>query len=82
MKALIVSAGPSGLAATYRLKTRGIDVTAFEGAPQADGLAYGYYKDGYLIDAGAQFAAPFYGDENSAAFRASSRSSSGDNHDL
>ena len=60
MKTIVVGAGPAGLAATYQLKKQGIDVTAYEGSPYAGGRARGYFKDGYLIDVGAQFAGPFY----------------------
>lgn len=60
MKAIVIGAGASGLAATYRLKKNGIDVTTFEAKKNAGGRARGYFKDGYLIDVGAQFAAPFY----------------------
>ena len=60
MKIIVVGAGPAGLAATYQLKKQGIDVTAYEGSPYAGGRARGYFKDGYLIDVGAQFAGPFY----------------------
>jgi len=60
MKVIVVGAGPAGLAATYHLKKKGVDVTAYEASPHAGGRARGYFKDGYLIDVGAQFAAPFY----------------------
>lgn len=60
MNVVVIGAGPAGLAATYRLQKKGIAVTAYEASPHAGGRARGYYKDGYLIDVGAQFAAPFY----------------------
>ncbi|HQP31006.1 MAG TPA: NAD(P)/FAD-dependent oxidoreductase [Deltaproteobacteria bacterium] len=60
MKIIVVGAGPAGLAATYQLKKQGMDVTTYEGSPYAGGRARGYFKNGYLIDVGAQFAGPFY----------------------
>ncbi|MEN6473567.1 MAG: NAD(P)/FAD-dependent oxidoreductase [Syntrophaceae bacterium] len=60
MKIIVVGAGPAGLAATYHLKKKGVDVTAYEASPHAGGRARGYFKEGYLIDVGAQFAGPFY----------------------
>lgn len=60
MKVIVIGAGATGLAATYRLKKNGVDVTALEATEYVGGRARGYAKDGYIIDTGAQFAAPFY----------------------
>src|SRR6516165_10280934 len=51
--AVVVGAGLSGLAAAYRLQRAGLEVIVRERADRPGGLAQTAYRDGYLIDTGA-----------------------------
>ena len=57
MKVIVIGAGPAGLAATYELRRKGVDVLCLEEKDAAGGRARGYQKDGYQFDLGAQFSA-------------------------
>ena len=57
MKVIVIGAGPAGLAATYELRKKGVDVLCLEERSAAGGRARGYRKDGYVFDLGAQFSA-------------------------
>ena len=50
---IVVGAGVSGLAAAYRLKQRGFEVTVLEKSDYVGGKARTITKQGYLIDEGA-----------------------------
>src|SRR6516225_1927795 len=52
-RAVVVGAGLSGLAAAHRLQQAGLEVTVLERADRAGGLARTEYRDGYLVDTGA-----------------------------
>jgi len=53
----VVGAGPAGLAATYTLRKKGVDVVTLEEKEAAGGRARGFSKLGYIFDLGAQFSA-------------------------
>ena len=57
MKVIVIGAGPAGLAATYELRKKGVDVLCLEERDAAGGRARGYQKEGYQFDLGAQFSA-------------------------
>jgi protoporphyrinogen oxidase len=57
MKVIVIGAGPAGLAATYELRKKGVDVLCLEERDAAGGRARGYQKEGYVFDLGAQFSA-------------------------
>jgi oxygen-dependent protoporphyrinogen oxidase len=57
MKVIVIGAGPAGLAATYKLRKKGVDVLCLEERDAAGGRARGYQKEGYQFDLGAQFSA-------------------------
>ena len=48
---LIIGAGIAGLNAGIELLQHGYDVTIYEKNPEVGGLCYGYFVDGYSIDA-------------------------------
>jgi len=52
MRVAVVGGGISGLAAAYRLKQRGDDVTVFEGSSRAGGILGTVVRDGYVIETG------------------------------
>lgn len=60
MKVIVVGGGTSGLAATYKLKQMGVDVTTFEARDFPGGRIAGVRKGGYVFDIGAQFIMKFY----------------------
>ncbi len=60
MKAIVVGAGTSGLAAVHTLRKRGADVVALESKDIAGGRIVGTRRDGYIMDLGAQFLFKFY----------------------
>ncbi|KAL2320270.1 hypothetical protein Fmac_029239 [Flemingia macrophylla] len=49
----VVGAGVSGLAAAYKLKSHGLDVTVFEAEERAGGRLKSVYRDGLIWDEGA-----------------------------
>ncbi|MBM3957883.1 MAG: FAD-dependent oxidoreductase, partial [Gemmatimonadetes bacterium] len=57
MKAVVIGAGPAGLAATHALMKKGADVLCLEAEEAAGGRARGFRRDGYVFDLGAQFSA-------------------------
>ncbi|MCL6430893.1 MAG: FAD-dependent oxidoreductase [Anaerolineae bacterium] len=57
MSVIVIGAGPAGLAATYELRKKGVDVLCLEERDVAGGRARGYNKEGYQFDLGAQFSA-------------------------
>ncbi len=63
MRVAVVGAGPAGLAAAYRLRSRGHDVTVFEADPVAGGRTHTeHFGDGHWADTGAGWLASFYPD--------------------
>lgn len=60
MKVVVVGAGPAGLAATYALKKKRVDVMTFERSDNVGGRAQCVTKDGFICDMGAQFLGKFY----------------------
>lgn len=56
MSVVVIGAGPAGLAATYTLRKRGVDVLCLEESDAAGGRARGFRRDGYVFDLGAQFS--------------------------
>ena len=55
MRVGIIGGGLAGLACAYRLKRRGIEATVFEASPRPGGRTRVERKDGFLLDAGAQY---------------------------
>jgi oxygen-dependent protoporphyrinogen oxidase len=53
VKVAVVGAGITGLAAAYRLKEAGHEVTLLEGGPRVGGLLGSEQRDGYVIETGA-----------------------------
>ena len=60
MKVIIIGAGTAGLAASYMLKKKGIDLLCLEEKPFAGGRTVSQNKDGYILDTGAQFLFRYY----------------------
>jgi len=60
VKAVVVGAGAAGLAATYRLRKGGVEVTALEERERAGGRLAGAARDGFILDLGAQFFFRFF----------------------
>jgi len=60
MRAIVIGAGTSGLAATLTLRKRGVEVLALESKDIAGGRIVGARRDGYTMDLGAQFFFKFY----------------------
>src|ERR1700757_4055211 len=52
---IVVGAGPSGLAAAFRLQQAGHRVRILERSPQAGGPLRSERRDGFLLDRGAFF---------------------------
>lgn len=60
MKVIVVGAGTAGLAATYILRRKGVEVMALEARERAGGRLAGARRDGFVLDLGAQFFFRFY----------------------
>ena len=60
MKAAVIGAGISGLAAAYRLVQSGWDVEVFESSDRAGGRVWTVAHDGYLADKGATTLSSHY----------------------
>jgi oxygen-dependent protoporphyrinogen oxidase len=52
-RVIIVGAGVSGLAAAYRLKQRGFEVTVLEATDHVGGKTTAYRRDGFTLNSGA-----------------------------
>lgn len=52
-KVVVVGAGVSGLAAAYRLKQRGFEVTVLEATDHVGGKTAAYRRDGFTLNSGA-----------------------------
>ena len=59
-KVFVVGGGTAGLAASYTLRKRGIDVTILEATDRAGGRMAGEVVDGFYIDTGAQLFSTAY----------------------
>ena len=60
MKVIIIGAGTAGLAASYILNKKGIDLLCIEEKPFVGGRTVSQNKDGYILDTGAQFLFRYY----------------------
>ncbi len=60
MKAVVVGAGTAGLAAAYALRKAGAEVTVLEERERPGGRIAGSRKEGFVLEAGAQFLFRFY----------------------
>jgi protoporphyrinogen oxidase len=60
MKAIVVGAGLSGLAAAYKLQQAGWDVTVLEASDRAGGRCATLRRDGFVIDTGPEIIAGSY----------------------
>lgn len=58
--AIVIGGGLSGLAAAYRLREAGIQVTVLEAGRRPGGRVRTDHQDGFVVEAGAQFIATFY----------------------
>jgi oxygen-dependent protoporphyrinogen oxidase len=54
MRAIVIGAGISGLAAAFRLAERGVDVSVFEAAERAGGVIASVERNGFLFELGPQ----------------------------
>ena len=52
-KVIVVGAGMAGLAAAYRLRQAGVDVTVLESSDHVGGRLGTDSRDGYMIERGA-----------------------------
>jgi len=59
-KVIVVGAGMAGLAAAYRLRQAGVDVTVLESSDHVGGRLVTDSRDGYLIERGAQLITSTY----------------------
>ena len=59
-KVIVVGAGMAGLAAAFRLRQAGIDVTVLESTGSVGGRVGTETRDGYLIERGAQLITSTY----------------------
>src|ERR1700683_215075 len=59
-KVIVVGAGMAGLAAAYRLRQAGADVTVLESSDRVGGRVRTNSRDGYLIERGAQLITSTY----------------------
>jgi protoporphyrinogen/coproporphyrinogen III oxidase len=55
MKAIVIGAGPAGLAAADQLIRNSVETLCLEEKPFAGGRVFSLKRDGFIIDAGAQF---------------------------
>ncbi len=59
-KVIVIGAGMAGLAAAFRLRQAGIDVTVLESSDRVGGRVSSDSRDGYLIERGAQLITSTY----------------------
>jgi protoporphyrinogen oxidase len=59
-KVIVVGAGMAGLAAAYRLRNAGVDVTVLESSDHVGGRLGTDSRDGYMIERGAQLITSTY----------------------
>ena len=59
-KVIVVGAGMAGLAAAYRLRKAGVDVTVLESSDHVGGRIGTESRDGYMIERGAQLITSTY----------------------
>ena len=59
-KVIVVGAGMAGLAAAFRLRQAGLDVTVFESSDHVGGRLITDTRDGYIIERGAQLITSTY----------------------
>lgn len=60
MRVVVVGTGIAGLAAVHELNKKGVDVIALEKNDRAGGRLYSVKRDGYTMDAGAQWMLSCY----------------------
>lgn len=60
MRAIVIGAGTSGLAAAHTLVKNGAEVTVLEAKKTPGGRMFGIHQQGYTIDLGTQFFFKFY----------------------
>lgn len=63
-KVIVIGAGLAGLAAAFRLKNAGVNVTVYEADGRVGGRVMTERVDGYTIDGGAQFFSKGYANVN------------------
>jgi protoporphyrinogen/coproporphyrinogen III oxidase len=59
-KVIVVGAGMAGLAAAYRLRQAGVDVTVLESGARVGGRVGSETRDGYMVELGAQLITSSY----------------------